>query len=112
MSSRDHPEGPLQPERVSSFATHTTRSDMWSVGIILFEIAQNRHPIPCRKSLFEMFLFISKGEVCHNTRPYVGLPDARASLVIHAGWPLERRNETMVQMDVSRTIHMRYPTLT
>lgn len=51
-----------QPERVSG-GEYTVRSDVWSTGISLLELVQNRFPFPADLSTIELILTIREGEV-------------------------------------------------
>ncbi|KAF9530682.1 kinase-like domain-containing protein [Crepidotus variabilis] len=53
----------MAPERVSG-GSYTVRSDVWSTGISLLELVQNRFPFtfPSDVPAFEVILTISKGE--------------------------------------------------
>ncbi|KAJ3513839.1 hypothetical protein NLJ89_g2727 [Agrocybe chaxingu] len=51
----------MAPERVSG-GKYTVRCDVWSTGITLLELVQNRFPFPSDVPTFEVILTISKSE--------------------------------------------------
>lgn len=52
-----------QPERLSGL-NYTIRSDIWSTGITLLELVQNRFPFPSELAQIELMMFITQNEVC------------------------------------------------
>lgn len=52
----------LQPERISG-DEYTIRSDVWSTGISLLELVQNRFPFPNDLPPIELMMYITAGEV-------------------------------------------------
>ena len=51
-----------QPERITG-NEYSIRSDVWSMGISLLELAQNRFPFPNELPPIELMVLITKGEV-------------------------------------------------
>ncbi|KAF8954826.1 kinase-like domain-containing protein [Flammula alnicola] len=51
----------MAPERVSG-QEYTVRSDVWSTGISLLELVQNRFPFPSNLPTIELILMITTGE--------------------------------------------------
>ncbi|PPQ94693.1 hypothetical protein CVT25_009548 [Psilocybe cyanescens] len=51
----------MAPERVSG-GEYTVRSDVWSTGISLLELVQNRFPFPADLSTIELIMTINNGE--------------------------------------------------
>lgn len=56
-----------QPERISG-EKYTIRSDVWSTGITLLELVQNRFPFPNDLPPIELMVYITQNEV------YLGYP--------------------------------------
>lgn len=52
----------LQPERICGHE-YTIRSDVWSTGITLLELVQNRFPFPSDLPPIELMMYITQGEV-------------------------------------------------
>ena len=52
----------MQPERLSGL-TYTIRSDIWSTGITLLELVQNRFPFPSDLAQIELMMYITQNEV-------------------------------------------------
>ena len=52
----------LQPERIAG-GEYNVRSDVWSTGISLLELVQNRFPYPSDLPPMEIVLMIRNGEV-------------------------------------------------
>ena len=52
----------FQPERVAG-SDYTVRSDVWSTGISLLELVQNRFPFPSDLPAIELIVTITTGEV-------------------------------------------------
>lgn len=52
----------IQPERITG-NEYSIRSDVWSMGISLLELAQNRFPFPNELPPIELMVLITKGEV-------------------------------------------------
>ena len=61
----------MQPERLSGL-TYTIRSDIWSTGITLLELVQNRFPFPSELAQIELMMFITQNEAS-NTSTHVFL---------------------------------------
>lgn len=51
-----------KPERLSGL-TYSIRSDVWSTGITLLELVQNRFPFPNDLAQIELMMFITQNEV-------------------------------------------------
>jgi mitogen-activated protein kinase kinase len=51
-----------QPERISGHE-YTIRSDVWSTGISLLELVQNKFPFPSDLPPIELMMYITQGEV-------------------------------------------------
>jgi len=51
-----------QPERIAG-SDYTVRSDVWSTGISLLELVQNRFPFPSDLPAIEFIVTITTGEV-------------------------------------------------
>ncbi|KAJ8509058.1 hypothetical protein ONZ45_g8724 [Pleurotus djamor] len=51
----------MAPERISGH-DYTIRSDVWSLGISLLELAQNRFPFPNDLGPIELMIYITSGE--------------------------------------------------
>lgn len=54
---------PIQPERIVA-QPYTIKSDVWSTGISLLELVQNRFPFPIDLPPIELMIYITQGEVC------------------------------------------------
>ena len=52
----------IQPERICGHE-YTIRSDVWSAGISLLELVQNRFPFPSDLPPIELMMYITTGEV-------------------------------------------------
>ena len=52
----------IQPERISGHA-YSIRSDVWSTGLSLLELVQNRFPFPSDLPAIELMMYISASEV-------------------------------------------------
>lgn len=52
----------MQPERICGHE-YTIRSDVWSTGITLLELVQNRFPFPNDLGAIELMMYITTGEV-------------------------------------------------
>lgn len=51
-----------QPERISG-KEYSIRADVWSTGITLLELVQNRYPFPEDLTSIELLVYITQGEV-------------------------------------------------
>ncbi|KAF9521534.1 kinase-like protein [Crepidotus variabilis] len=51
----------MAPERISG-SPYTIRSDVWSTGITLLELAMNRNPFPPDLSPIELMMYITSGD--------------------------------------------------
>jgi len=51
----------MAPERISGHE-YTIRSDVWSTGITLLELVQNRNPFPPDLSPIELMMYITSGD--------------------------------------------------
>jgi len=51
----------MAPERISG-ADYTIRSDVWSTGITLLELVQNRNPFPSDLPPIELMMYITSGD--------------------------------------------------
>ncbi|PPQ85876.1 hypothetical protein CVT26_003982, partial [Gymnopilus dilepis] len=52
----------MAPERVNGGGEYTVRSDVWSTGISLLELVQNRFPYPSELPTMELILTITRSE--------------------------------------------------
>lgn len=52
----------LKPERICG-QEYTIRSDVWSTGITLLELVQQRFPFPPDLPAIELMMYITTGEV-------------------------------------------------
>lgn len=52
----------MQPERISG-KEYSIRADVWSAGITLLELVQNRYPFPEDLTSIELLVYITQGEV-------------------------------------------------
>ena len=52
----------IQPERISGHP-YSIRSDVWSTGLSLLELVQNRFPFPNDLPAIELMMYISASEV-------------------------------------------------
>lgn len=52
----------MAPERILGKA-YTIRSDVWSTGISLLELVENRHPFPTDVPYIDLIMTISHGDV-------------------------------------------------
>ncbi len=66
----------LQPERLSG-DQYSICSDVWSTGITLLELVQNRFPFPTDLSQIELMMYITQNEVCR--------PDFLVLLILTCG---------------------------
>jgi mitogen-activated protein kinase kinase len=52
----------MQPERIAGHK-YTIRSDVWSTGITLLELVENRYPFPSDMGDIELMMSIAQSEV-------------------------------------------------
>lgn len=59
-----------QPERISG-KEYSIRADVWSTGITLLELVQNRYPFPEDLTSIELLVYITHGEVRTYGHPHL-----------------------------------------
>lgn len=59
-----------QPERISG-KEYSIRADVWSTGITLLELVQNRYPFPEDLTSIELLVQITQGEVRMYAYPHL-----------------------------------------
>lgn len=60
----------MQPERISG-KEYSIRADVWSTGITLLELLENRYPFPDDLTSIELLVYITQGEVRTPIQPHI-----------------------------------------
>jgi mitogen-activated protein kinase kinase len=93
----------LQPERLSGLE-YSIRADVWSTGLSLLELVQNRFPFPCDMPPIELMIYITQSEVrisfLRRGVRYIHFLRLAAPIRRRSRCTLERCHEGLHQRDV------------
>lgn len=88
----------LQPERIDPQRAkgYDVRSDVWSLGITLMEVATGRFPYPKWNSVFEQLFQVVQGEPPRLSLVHNGNPFSEEFVNLVNTWLVSHRNRSFV----------------